>query len=400
VLMLTEGPGHDYTSNTYSNAVTAIDVTHPYPGRTNVPGVDGHTYNFSPDPNFASGWPVSILWRYPRTFLSWSIPAMAGYRNETNPPPSGFLSPFGSGVDPTSTATSNNSAYLAYVDAADGSTIGSTDVLLPAISNWLVGNQAFAHTVFWQRASTFHEDNEATEIIQADLNGHVWTRVCGSGGPSGSVAATFNITDDNGHPAPFYYSPAVSTYTDKKVAPAVKYDVYAFGSGAFYEKSLNINGPNTGTTGFVPAAYIKAVKLDALNNPVSTATWSTNLKALTGSPTTQVLASPVLVMSGADKPFALFLLYDPQEANTCAGESYVLEVDFDPSDLTTGVTTKLTDAGAGAAGGFTISISAHQVYVSHSGVGQGASPTLEKAGDRLNFGPGTLPNPNWWIELQ
>lgn len=395
VLTLTEGPGHDYTTNTYSNAITGIDVTHPYPGRTGVTDVYGHVYNFTKDNNYVPGAPVSILWRYPRTFLSWSIPAMAGYSNETTPPPSGFLAPFGSGVDPTSTAISNHNAYLSYVDAADGSTVSTTDTLTTAAANWLVGNQAFAHTVFWQRGSTFKENNAATEIVQADLNGHIWTKTCGLTGPGGLVTSAFNtITDTNGNAAPFYYSPAVSVY---KTSSGVKYDLYAFASGAFYEKSLKINGPNTGTTGFVPAAYIKAVKLDADNNPVSTSTWSVNLKALTGSNSTQVLASPVLVMSGADHPFALFLLYDPQKSNTCAGESYILEVDFVPDNLT-GTTTSVTDAGEGAAGGFTIS--ARQVYVSHSGVGQNATPTLGRAGQELNIGPGTLPRPNWWIELQ
>lgn len=430
VLMLTEGPGHDYTSNTYSNAVTGIDVTHPYPGRTNVPDVDGLTHNFSMDPNFTSSAPVSILWRYPRTFLSWSIPAMAGYHNETSsPPPSGFLSPFGSGVDPTSTATLNHNAYLAYVDAFNGSAISSTDTLTAAASNFLVGNQAFAHTVFWQASvysgntfmqpgSIFHEDNLATQVVQADLNGHIWTKPCNSNGPAGSVTSAFNtgsnsippaIKDANNHPAPIYYSPAVSYYLKQETTQTgVQYnrcDIYAFASGAFYEKSLSINGPNTGGTGFVPAIYIMTVvnTSSAAGSSTVTNSWSFNLKNLIDSsghqvgPMTQVLASPVLVVKGSITPYALFLVYDPQKANTCAGESYLVKVSFDPTTLT-GVTTSVADAGEGAAGG--LAVSQDQVYVSHSAVGQNVSPSLDKAGPRLNFGTSTRATPNWWIELE
>ncbi|MFN3413535.1 MAG: PilC/PilY family type IV pilus protein, partial [Thermoanaerobaculum sp.] len=58
-LFVTEGPG--------GTGIHALDVTHPYPGRTNVSLPDGSTQDFAPDPGYTPAEPFTVLWSYTKT---------------------------------------------------------------------------------------------------------------------------------------------------------------------------------------------------------------------------------------------------------------------------------------------------------------------------------------------
>ncbi len=400
VLILSEGPGHDYSDANNGNAITAIDVTHPYPGRT----ISGYTDPFPADPNYDATKPVRILWRYARKgatgtppYLSWSLPAIAANAQ------SNWLSPMGSGQNPNSTKSSQAAPQMYYFNTATGSV--TTETLSNQSSGALVGNQAYAHTVFWQRGGRFAEDNVATEVLQADLNGQIWFKPWNGTGSAGAASPLISV----GAGQPIYYSPAATTWS----SGSAQYSIYAFASGSFFESSSAISGPSIGTSGnFIPKAYIYAWALDSNQNPTGSPKIGTiQLDQIPNpdDPTktlgtqTQVTGSPLIFLPGpgdlSSKPFALFLLYDPQ-ANYCAGTSYVAQINFDPSALSGSIPTSsvtVTNVGAGAASGFTVAN--NQIYVAHSGVGTGAEPTLEKKGPQINRGNPTVA-PAWWQELQ
>ncbi len=59
-----------------------------------------------------------------------------------------------------------------------------------------------------------------------------------------------------GQSQPIYYPPAAGGFGQP---PTAGCNVYAFGSGTFYEESNRVNGPGTGTSGnFIPSLYFAA----------------------------------------------------------------------------------------------------------------------------------------------
>ena len=197
LLLLGEGPGITYESGnwyrnctTCANAITAIEVTHAYAARSNVvvpattPTV---TANYSADPDYSSTSPVSVRWRYPRAGTyplntTWSLAAMGA--NST----SSWVVGLGSGFQDTNVlqqTTPKNSIQPSIItlDAVTGNVnVDTPSSPAPAaVGNVWVGNQNFADCSLWQRGALHQEeDNIFTEMVQADLNGHLWTKAFGT----------------------------------------------------------------------------------------------------------------------------------------------------------------------------------------------------------------------------
>ena len=422
VILLASGPGYDTStaSTVMTNAITAIDVTHPYAARTAV--VDpstGGSKDYPADYDYSSTAPVGVLWRYLRSgsgtvdpYLSWSIPAVAANSTST------WKLGMGSGFDPKSTAASSLAPKLITMEGTGGTSITSTTLTKPT-GTPLVGDQAFADCVYWERGASFREDNVANEFVQADLAGQL-SRWDGS---------TLDRTISQGVGQPLYYSPAVGAFTLGTTA----YAVYAYSSGCFYEKSPNVTGVSVGTTGnFIPKLYVSVQQLqyDTTNKiwtlkAGSLKTWSkiisdipTPENILSGGTNTSTLGartepvtSPLLLIpsigSTTSLPYALFLLYDPDVTGVCAGKTYAVQVDIDVTKLgapgdTTGISSLpaaggVSEAGIGAASGFIVS--QNQIYVAMSGVGANAKAKLKKTNKKLKQGNSVI-QPNYWIELK
>ena len=394
VLYLSEGPGHDLGTST-TNYVTAIDVTHPYPGRSFT--YNGQSYAFSQDPNYTSSAPVTVLWSNQQNTLSWSLPAIGAFTSST------WVCQLGSGFNPQNTFASGNkiAPTLTDLNAATGKNLKfSPFTLSNAGSGYVVGNQTFAHSVVWEPSAVqFYEDNLVTQGVQADLNGNLWLQTQGSGGP-GTPAASISV----GANQPIYYSPAVASVVG---TGGDTYSLYAFASGSFYESSSKVTGPNIGTSpNFVPTIYIYAydqttktwthfsIPIQNIPNPSVSGTYLTKY--------TQPTASPLLLVPAANNPtgtpFALFLVYDPN-AYQCAGASYLVHINFNVNNLagTTISANNVTFMGSGAASGF--AMSNNQVLVAKSGVGQGSQASLMSGGAQWQIGPGSE-KPTWWIQLK
>lgn len=376
VLFLTEGPGGDL--------VAALDVTDPV----------------STDKNYV---PLKVLWTktgsYPASLQvpglkeSWSVPAI-GYTGMATA--QGLL---GSGRNPASTASSQVAPSVLLFDPATGTFTPK------ALSNSgvtpYVGNQTYAaSTIFSTTAEAYYPDSLVDLGLQADLNGRIWFLPSSSYTPVVGIDATAKA----GQMQPLYYPAAVSGYYQGSQG----YDLYAFGSGSFYEKSQAITGPDVGKSGyFVPSLYIVAKEMNA-----SAATSSQIVRIpiqnlyKPGSTTdkigrrAQLTAPPMLFVPVQSdvKPLALFLVYDPDTAD-CAGTSYIVKVEFEISGgVPANVTPTTYEAGSGAGSGFAIAGS--RVIVARSGVGQGKRATIETV-PGVNPSQGlSNPEPSWWRELK
>lgn len=384
VLFASEGPG--------GTGISAIDVTHVFPGRDYNGDGDTADAGEAADPNYSSSDPLSVLWFKDASTISglgktWSVPALGGDAA------SAWQMFMGGGFDPNiTTATAPKEFRLNPVDGS----VRSTETLLNATSGALVRNQSFADSVVWQTdAKAYAPDNQVNQGVEVDLHGHLWVFEPKTWARSSSPLFTV------GAGQPLYYSPAVTTYP-ADINPT--YNLYAFSSGTFYEKSPNVTGPNIGQSGyFIPSLYI-GVK-NRINN--TTASQSVALGAIakpTGSSgylgrKTQVTSPPLIFVprpGGTGNPFALFLAYDP-DGSVCVGTSYVLRVDFDPTQFNNlNITSYL--AGEGAASGFAIAGS--KVIASRSFVGKDgrAGITPVKGVDIPQGGLGG--EVNWWQEIQ
>ena len=396
VLFISEGPGGE--------ALHALDVTHPYPGRE----IDGDTIDADPDFGYGDGTddPVKVLWsRSGSGALSipqlaglgrtWSVPAVGATDSEE------WLLQVGAGRFPNEANTlSPEVLFLDPVtgDPATGNLTRSTPELEPRASYW-VGNQAFADAVLWQDDSGgFAPDNLVNEGVQGDLNGRLW-RLTESGN---EIEATSLLTLDR--PEPIYYSPAVAGYPVR----ATTHALYAFGTGSFFETSSFINGPQVGSGDhFTPKIHLAtksladgslslvAIPLNQLPDP----------DGGTLGPRSQVTAPPMMFTPSAgvaELPFALFLVYDPQ-ATSCVGLSYIVRVEFDPDDLAATLSdleghVEVYVAGEGTAGGF--AMAGDRVVVAQSDVGEGATAELVAVPDLVIPVGGETRNVTWWIELQ
>jgi len=397
VMFITEGPG--------GTGVHAIDVTHPYPGRT----VGTETY--PADPDYDPGAPFEVLWSRTRDGEAWttalpqlgqtfSVPAVGIYKQLSNGRSASVLL-LNEGWWPNETKT--NRPYSLVLDPVDGAVLAIHQV--SNANSSLVGNQTLADGVIWQTDATrYRPDNLVDEALVADLNGTLWSL---TGSSFGTRSDLFVLGGDQ----PIYYSPAVAAYPVSHPS----YDLFAFASGSFYEKSPAVTSPSSS---FVPRLYIGVrslttgstshVGLPITDLPLPAGTVNprdTDGNGSTFTPGAQVIASPLVLVPSAGSsghPFALYLVYDPG-GGLCVGKSYIVKVEFDPENLSSLLANPAAhvtsyEAGEGAAGGF--AIAGEKVIVSQSGVGEGSEAHLLEVPD-LTIQPGNSGNLiRWWMELQ
>jgi len=408
VLFITEGPG--------GSGIHAIDVTHVYPGRT----IDGKDY--PADPNYSSTSPVKVLWSRTRNGIAgttatpqlgsktWSIPAL-GISSVDQRGNIDQVVLVGQG----STGNPSQDRAELVLNPITGDLINS-DTLDPA-SNPLITNQVFADSVLWQTdAPIFRQDNITDEGVQVDLNGHVWQI---KGSQFGSTDTIFDV----GGGMPLYYSPAVGAYP---TTASPGFNLFAFASGSFYEKSSKVTGRRSG---FVPTIYLGVretqsgqvhlaslpitdlhlpQKVDADGNPVFDNNGNPVYTTLPNGETTfsdwaQVIASPLVLVpaNGSDQdPIALYLIFDPF-ADPCQGMSYVVRIDFNVESIVdNNVKVKEASfaAGKSAAGGF--ALAGERVIVSQSAVGKNAKAHLFAVPNLVIKGGNPGQAVSWWTELQ
>ncbi len=389
--------------------VVAVDVT-------SVPSPTAATYPTDP---------VKVLWAKDSTTITglkqtWSIPAMAPATSTA------WRMVLGGGFNPSNTRAAQISgtgftAPKAFsLDPTDGSLLGTITLTSSTYTPW-VGNQAFADSVIFDpSAKVYQDDNIAKLGLQADLNGQIWFLYNQPSNKDDFATARvgIDVSAKAGQSQPIYYNPAASGYG----AGGAGCVAYAFGSGALYEKSTLVTGPNVGTTGnFIPQLYVatgaKGSFTSALSagnivgKPIATS-WciancddpdpTTHVYRTFGTKT-QLTAPPFMLVprSGRGNVTALYLLYDPEYG--CHGNSYIAIIDFAGNDTcslgSSDVTFKAVDAGEGAASGFTIAGS--KVLVSKSGIGQGERAHLTSPPDiAASIGGPAPPRVKWWKELK
>jgi hypothetical protein len=401
--------------------LTAIDLTHPSPGDF------GYGFGDSSNP------PVQILWRktngsganqLPGLFDSWSLPALAPVAVDT------YRLVVGGGFNKTNTAADQKtgtgfvSPVYYILNPADGSVINTqtmTSTINPTPAA-LVGNQAFADSVFLSTAAKFYqEDNLADLGLQADLNGRIWFASGGSDFPNSAIgidATAKAVTNQQ----PIYYPPAASGYG----ATGKGCDVFAFASGTLYERSTSVTGPastfepslyvaaslkpsTAGSPPSVPASHISRLKIDSLLAPTCPAIPKPGDPPCVVDPNagknlsnaSQVTGPPFLLVprSGTGISKAFFLVYDPKDG--CNGFSYIVELDVtnDASCIPNYGTPVVYGGGVGAASGFTIT--ADKVMIAKSGIGAGAKGSISTVPNVTSTSGGTMSLvPQWWRELK
>ena len=369
--------------------------------------------------------PVKVLWTKDSAALTglkqtWSIPAMAPATSTE------WRMVLGGGFNPSNTRAAQISgtgftAPKAFtLDPIDGSLLGTITLSSSGYTPW-VGNQAFADSVIFDpSAKVYQDDNIAALGLQADLNGQIWFLYNQPSNKTDFATARvgIDVSAKAGQSQPIYYNPAASGYG----AGGAGCVAYAFGSGALYEKSPLVTGPDVGTTGnFIPTLYVAAgpkgsfaSALSAGNivgMPIATSWCIANCEdpdpanhvSRTFGPNTQLTAPPFMLVprTGRGSITALFLLYDPDYG--CHGNSYIAIVDFTGNDTcsldSADAKPKAVDAGEGAASGFTIA--GDKVLVSKSGIGQGERAYLTSPPDiAASIGGAAPPRVKWWKELK
>ena len=233
--------------------LAAIDITHPYPGtirrsdrRTRygqdygVPAATGRAPERPRPGHLAEDGAGTDL---PGLGPTWSLPAL-GPRTSSK-----WSINFGAGYDTASVW--NAAADSASLPAQPGRRIGDRDgafrldlVLDSTYTPW-VGNQAFADGVRFQHlASGFASDNIATRGVQADLNGRIW--FTDPNDISGSNPGGIDASAVAGQSQPIYYPPAAGGFG---LPPTAGCNVYAFGSGTFYERERSGQRTEAGAGG-------------------------------------------------------------------------------------------------------------------------------------------------------
>ncbi|MGE5235717.1 MAG: hypothetical protein ACM3O7_05170 [Acidobacteriota bacterium] len=400
MLFVPEGPG--------GAALWGFDVTHPYPGRT----IDTKAY--PADPHYDSAVPVQPLWGITRSGQpagttqlatlgeAWSVPALGGSAYDS------WELTFGAGWDGTLPATGITNEVF-RVNPVDGTLREPAYTITSNDSGARVRNQTFSDSVILGTHSPiFKQDNVVDQSVQLDLNGRMW--FLKKGASSWTLSQYLNLGAGN----PMYYPPAVAAYPPTATDPS--FNMYAFSTGTFYEESPNVTGPNVGDTNdssaFVPALHIDVVDLAHNNSQCGASPISIPIRSILlpdGSGTlgrrTQVTAPPLILVptravlkpdnTTNDSPFALYLLYDPDAS--CAGISYIVWVDFDPTSCTVTNLARF-DAGEGAAAGF--AIAGGKVILSKSHVGDTGRAELIEV-PNLNISVGNQGSGvRWWMELQ
>jgi hypothetical protein len=384
VVVLTEGRG--------GTTIAAIDVTHSYPGRSNVVLPDGTTKTYVADPNAdTTNGPnysalVSVLWSKTSSSLTglaqtWSVPAV-GATSASN-----FDCLFGSGYQGCSGYTPSTFS----LNVGTGATRYS-----PAMTNGsspAVSNQSYGAGVLFGTTTSVQKNYLTQNLgVTADTNGHVYLFAPSSGAMTTAMSVGVN--------QPIYYTPAVGYYAYSNK------DVYAFASGNLYETSTAVTGTSPTVT---PTLYLVAKTPDASAINASTDLYSVTIHSLERDTAThtvfstsaQVTSDPVIFLpASAGNPVkAFFLVYDPK-AGTCYGTSYLVELDF-PLDLggtswKTGVTKSVLSLGEGAASG--VAFSGGKIIVARSAL-SGGSVAPQVAGQGPN--PlGEAPTLSSWTELK
>ena len=408
LLFITEGPG--------GTGIHAVDVTHAYPGRTNVPykvwkhspPVDDNDYTVGtktyPADCTGTGCTTQItpLWSLTANGAAgtttvaglgqtWSVPALGASDVTT------WELVVGAGWDPSK--LTSGTPVVMRINPNTGAVTTYTGLTNEA-SGTYVHNQAFADTgIFQTNSQFFHPDNVVDQGVQLDLHGHVW--LMNKGATPAWTPAKLTDASNLIKGQPLYYAAALAPYP----SVSATHDVYALSSGTFYEKSAAVSGPNIGTTGnFMPAVILAARKLSDGSISIGrfylkdmTLTSGTKLGAQT-----QITQYPLVLVprpGTTGKAIALYLAYDPK-AGTCVGTSYALVATFDPASLST-ATFALQSAGTGPAAGYAVDPGG-QIRVAQSFVGTGGQA----------YFPGSLSLPSmptsgglggtiaWWAELQ
>ncbi len=393
------------------NGLHAIDVTHPYPGRQPA----GTTVTYNPDPNYSSTAPVTPQWDYPASaglnkagVYTWSVPSLAPSDGST------WQLIMGEGFNahnlPEATPTPQPvpSGTLYRLEPTTGALKTTPNTYtLTGQAGFNVHQQAFADTSLWDLlAPSYAPDNLVStptstspgQGLQVDLNGRLWAL---DGNWALSSIASANIGAGN----PIYFPPALATIgTNPPTA-----DLYAFGSGNFYERSPNITGSQIGVSpNFIPTLYVYSQSTPG--HGTTTCLASAPIVGLPNGSTgvlgqhTQLTSGPFIFTPAPGvvaNPFALFLLYDP-DAGTCVGTAYVAQVTFDPTTCvnlnTAPNSTTVYNAGAGAGSGF--AIAGNKIVVAKSYVGQQGRAyliTVQGLNITPQTGAGTI---QYWLELQ
>jgi hypothetical protein len=423
VLLLTEGKG--------GRSLAAIDITHPYPGRTGVTvpyvTVSGGTpvlnyqtgVTYSADANYPNnGLPVSILWykdgalpssngsSYSILGQTWSVPAM-GFTNGSGSSPQ-FSCVLGSGFQP---ATSYSDPYALQLNMQNGSPIGSPLDLntYSPTGTPLVHNQAYGAGVLYDNTAPSNRPNDLLNLgVVSDTHGNVWS-VSASNGTWGATPL-FSPGACN----PIYYTPAVGYYAG--------YDVYAYASGNFYEVSPNVTGGAATSCSYGGSSVFQSTVYMTLVDPTGskvTLTTSALISSFTYTDssgntknvpaTAQLTSDPMLFIPANAAPSssmpvkAYFTFYDPNPALGCGGASFLIKMQLDftkisGSSIPAGaVTTTASYLGSGASSG--IAFSGGKIIVAKSAIGTGSGApqqTSESAPTTINQAPGI----NAWQELQ
>lgn len=404
--------------------VAAIDITHPYPGDT-TPDPDipaDPNYGTFPRAGDLSDAPVQVIWQKTGTNLpglgaTWSLPAI-GARS------SGSWSVlFGAGYDTASVFSSQKVPRVFQLNPVDGSPVGGSgyrDLANDTVRTPWVGNQAFADGVLFRiRSSVYAVDNLVERGLQADLNGRIW--FLNPADISAAPLIGIDASAVSGQSQPIYYPPAAGG--SGLPAETTGCNLYTFGSGTFYEESTRVNGPGTGTVGFIPSLFFASNEKSKFDqkiqdNKVLRIPINTILKpgstTETLSPLSQMTGAPLLLIDqkGAIPNIAIFVIYDPTVG--CNGASYAVTVRWLPdrcnapltvyegttaaTDDASGVVVKTVFAGAGAASGLTAI--GDQVFTGIAGLGAGGQADLYGINESATFGTGATFKPIWWKELK
>lgn len=405
------------TPTSARSSMTVLDLTHPYPGRSITTSSGTSTY--AADPNYDTTTVANNYVPFGRIDTAstaglaqtWSVPA-AAFTGGSSP---ALFSLLASGFNPASTVASPVSPKTWVLNpASQSSGVLSTTTsftLAPHGSGNIVGDQIYSNCAVFAAGvdEFFNPARVVNQGVVADLSGQIWFH--------NNITGSASVGIDVGAGQPIYYAPAVAYYNKDTTH---QYNLYAFATGTFYEQSTAVTGPNTCSgSNFCAKLYIAAV--DTVTAPTlpltpsnTAAVYSTTLSGMqwidvngathTISGRAQVVSSPTLFLpsSNIGNPFALFLVYDPG-SGTCAGDSFVVKVDFQPGDPSGLAGTSITSsnvfhASAGVAGGFATTGGA--VIVSISGVGQGSRATVVKVPNIEVGQSASNKTPVWWIELK
>ena len=369
LMFMTEGAG--------GNMIAALDVTHPYPGRTITVGTSTRTY--PADASYSSTAPFGVQWfktggsvnNLPGLGNTWSVPAIMPVDSYPF-----WHCLFGSGDGVTT-------AIGWRLNAWDG-TVART------ISGSAPPGYGFPYGVLFMTNQTApYPDNIANLGLLADLNGNIRYSLTGSE----LVALTLTTTQ------PLYYSPAVMTYLDETTN--IAYDLYAFASGSYFATGpqavppkIYIGSKAQTTTAFAPSTEILPIPLTLIPRANEGVNFSSQAQVTTGA------------MMASSPPRAFFLVYDPAAGGGVAcftGQTYVVEVDINPASLasTSIPAANVFTAGAGVGTGMAVG---GGVMIVTTSVVSGQMPFTAVAGvtnlGANNAAVAASPTPEWWFELK